>query len=505
MGDETLSVVCGACGAKYGIPRDKVKGRVLRVPCKRCGASLIVHGDEAPASDPAPTPAPVAPAATAPTEQVGPFDDQFESPFDGQPESPFDEKPEPGLFGEGKTGFFSSQGQAGTAEVLSSAGEWDGGLFGAPQPAPAAAPGKFGSVLEPASELALFSLANLQTLSADTPGPAAAPAPGLLAAVENSGLVDIRSLATGEEEADGAMKKSHLDELVSMGTTPFAPALGVPVLAPVLTPARGGMGLGAKLGIGLTALGLVTGIAVAAVIFLREGKPKPDTAAQELAMLRQQVEELQASGGSQSRKMAELQTQLEAKQKAAVGGVAVPAAVPVQVPDKKDEVGAAGRKAGAFGKARGAAEKGGDTGSEEAEDTQEERPIAQKPVGGKRNAELDSMLGDSIAGAEPKKKAAPQPVEKSETGALPETLERADVQAGMAGVADRVANCGQGQAGTVSIRVIIGNDGRVLDARATGEFAGTPIGQCAARTLLAAKFPRFTNPKLIVTYPFKIE
>jgi hypothetical protein len=68
-----------------------------------------------------------------------------------------------------------------------------------------------------------------------------------------------------------------------------------------------------------------------------------------------------------------------------------------------------------------------------------------------------------------------------------------------------VAACGQGQPGTVAVRVVIGNDGRVLDARATGEFAGTPIGQCASRALLSARFPRFSNPKLVVTYPFKVE
>jgi hypothetical protein len=493
MGEETLSVVCDSCGAKYGIPRDKVKGKVLRVPCKKCGAALIVRGDDAPSASLPPPP---------PVEQA--------SPFDETPDSPFDETPEPGLFGESKAGFFGSEGQAGTAEVLSSAGDWDGGLFGGQgQQAPAAAPSKAPSPAEPPSGQGLFSLANLQTLSEDAPGPARAaaplPGPGLLTAIENSGLVDIRSLSTGDEDPRGAPKTSHLDDLVSMGSTAYAPTLGAPVLAPVK---REGMSLGAKIGIALGALGLVAGIAaVVVVLILRDDKPKLDPAAQEMALLRQQLDELKASGGSQSRKMAELQAQLEAKEKAASGGGAAPLAAATAPGAAQEKTGAAGRKAGGGGKGKAAAGQGEDTGSEEAEDTEEdERPVAQKPAGGKRNAELDSMLGDSITGSSAKKKpAAEQPAEEPQGGDLPATLDRAAVQSGMSAAVDRVAACGQGQPGTVAVRVVIGNDGRVLDARATGEFAGTPVGQCAARALLTARFPRFSNPKLVVTYPFKVQ
>ena len=44
-----MNVACGACPAKYVIPDDKVKGRKVRIPCKHCGAAIIIDGT-APAS-----------------------------------------------------------------------------------------------------------------------------------------------------------------------------------------------------------------------------------------------------------------------------------------------------------------------------------------------------------------------------------------------------------------------------------------------------------------------
>ena len=39
-----MNVVCGACPAKYSIPDDKVRGRKVRIPCKHCGAAIIIDG-----------------------------------------------------------------------------------------------------------------------------------------------------------------------------------------------------------------------------------------------------------------------------------------------------------------------------------------------------------------------------------------------------------------------------------------------------------------------------
>jgi predicted Zn finger-like uncharacterized protein len=39
-----MNVSCGSCPAKYAVPDEKVRGRKVRITCKRCGAAIIVDG-----------------------------------------------------------------------------------------------------------------------------------------------------------------------------------------------------------------------------------------------------------------------------------------------------------------------------------------------------------------------------------------------------------------------------------------------------------------------------
>jgi predicted Zn finger-like uncharacterized protein len=39
-----MNVSCGNCPAKYAVPDDKVRGRKVRIQCKRCGAAIVVDG-----------------------------------------------------------------------------------------------------------------------------------------------------------------------------------------------------------------------------------------------------------------------------------------------------------------------------------------------------------------------------------------------------------------------------------------------------------------------------
>ena len=88
-------------------------------------------------------------------------------------------------------------------------------------------------------------------------------------------------------------------------------------------------------------------------------------------------------------------------------------------------------------------------------------------------------------------------------GGVKASLDRSDVQTGMKGVEGRVRQCGQGQTGTVTVKAVIGGTGRVISAVATGSFAGTPVGQCAARAVRSARFPK-SQKNLTVRYPFKL-
>src|SRR5260221_11632131 len=39
-----MNIACSSCPAKYAVPDDKVRGRKVRITCKRCGAAIIVDG-----------------------------------------------------------------------------------------------------------------------------------------------------------------------------------------------------------------------------------------------------------------------------------------------------------------------------------------------------------------------------------------------------------------------------------------------------------------------------
>lgn len=53
-----MKITCQSCQAKYMIADDKVVGKTVKIKCKKCGATVVVHGNEGdagPAMAPAPT------------------------------------------------------------------------------------------------------------------------------------------------------------------------------------------------------------------------------------------------------------------------------------------------------------------------------------------------------------------------------------------------------------------------------------------------------------------
>lgn len=51
-----MKIVCESCGAKYSIADEKVAGRVFKIRCKKCGAAIVVRGDQQGAAEEAPAP-----------------------------------------------------------------------------------------------------------------------------------------------------------------------------------------------------------------------------------------------------------------------------------------------------------------------------------------------------------------------------------------------------------------------------------------------------------------
>ena len=61
-----MKITCQSCQSKYNVADEKVRGKIVKIRCRKCGATIVVHGNEgAAANGSAPAPAPVAPEGTA--------------------------------------------------------------------------------------------------------------------------------------------------------------------------------------------------------------------------------------------------------------------------------------------------------------------------------------------------------------------------------------------------------------------------------------------------------
>jgi predicted Zn finger-like uncharacterized protein len=67
-----MKVSCQACGAKYTISDDKVRGRKVKIRCKSCGTPIVVDGANPPEGGADAAAAAAAPAASLPPEAAAP-------------------------------------------------------------------------------------------------------------------------------------------------------------------------------------------------------------------------------------------------------------------------------------------------------------------------------------------------------------------------------------------------------------------------------------------------
>ncbi len=356
----------------------------------------------------------------------------------------------------------------------------------------------------------LFSLSNLQALASGPPKEKEAPAKavGFASAVggeEASGLIDIRALAGSLSSTES---QNTVDDFISMGGGGFSPALG----APVLSAQNEGMSNTVKFAIIGGAVALLALIVVVLVVVL-SGDNEAQTAAQEQIMaLQKQIEELSKKGTTieNAETLAALQAQLKEKQNEASGkpsassssaGASSTSESSKTEDDKKASASSGGSKTKRTGKTGGASESESSSsgGSSSSSSAATPSPTPKTPS---KTTELDDLLG----GSGPSKPKQPSTTPSAGGGLAPtpkDSLAREDVQRGMEAVASAVKSCGQGRGGTITMNVVIGTTGRVTSAAATGNFAGTPIGTCAANAVRRAKFPA-SKQSLNVKYPFKL-
>ncbi len=84
-------------------------------------------------------------------------------------------------------------------------------------------------------------------------------------------------------------------------------------------------------------------------------------------------------------------------------------------------------------------------------------------------------------------------------------LNREAVVSAMDTVTPRVIACGNGRSGKIVMRIVVsGSSGRVTDAAAAyAPYVDTPVGDCVARAVKKAQFPRFKESEMTIKYPFE--
>ncbi|MBX3271172.1 MAG: DUF4339 domain-containing protein [Sandaracinaceae bacterium] len=315
----------------------------------------------------------------------------------------------------------------------------------------------------------LFSLANLTDLARG----AAARDDGVSRA-DGSGLIDIRALARGAEEAAPAPAAS--EEWLAIGDRLLGAPLAGPVAGPVVAPARGGGSSALPIAIG-GAVSLVAIAAAAAVIVVVELAPRRDDAPP--AALASESAPVVAGAGLELTAPRDPSAVAPSEERAAPSEDAV-----ASPPARTTENDAPRRvpRAEARPPRRPPRE-----------------PATSPPVASRERAPL-TVAGDDplsrIFDARPA--PAPRPVRE-----LPSTPSRDDVVAAMRALEAPVRACGDGSVRSMQVDFRFASSGALTRADVRGDVA-EPVRACVARAARGARVPAFARDSFSVTYPFRL-
>jgi anti-sigma factor RsiW len=542
--DEAFSVFsCGDCQAKYTIAFEKVRGKVFRVNCKKCGEAIIIRGDTETPSDASLvrySSIPERPSLIGtPLASFEPGGlDQNEGHEAGMPSAQV-ALSDGSLFNSDA----DSEGgdETGNAQGESADRSFPGNMQREVGPRVPAAP----MALETGhASSVLFSRSGLENLAASSTKADAKPRSSPSYLDEPSGLIDIRALSRPlkvQIESEGEDE----DDIMSLGAAPTS--FNPPVLKPQFVER---MNMWMK----ITIIGCVVAVLIVGGIFWKTtlSSERPQATSQQIVALREKLEALQEL----QKKNAALQAAMRGEEEGSghgkeTGGQAVDPRAPKKnkkrpAPSKKIDEGTRGANgsnlqppinwakrqgisppetesstASVNGKAPPAAvvpvppsEESSSAIPDSPYASASAEPASLKEVASERKGtkEVDALLGQQGAAESP-----PAASQESTAGGVSsptsssgvksgakQKLDRGDVQKGMHVVAGSVKACGKGQLGKVTVKVVIGQTGRVASAVTVGSFAGTAVGSCAAKEVRKAKFPISQNT-LTVKYPFDLQ
>lgn len=511
-----MKITCQACQAKYTIADEKVVGKIVKIRCKKCGASIVVNGNEPSAGSSQPPPAGAAfdyaaqgasgagwtvnvadgdQRTMTDAEIIAAYrsgvvkDDTFcwkegmtdwlpiqEIPAllaacnpDGASASPSaTRQSKPPARGDNGSPASVAQaarraGRAAAADLFSGAAQ-AGGEDEVMTSAPAGVPQAHADGPKPAPRKENNTLFGMGPDKA----PAAAP-PSMTATTEASGLIDIRQLGAQIHPKTEEKKASRVDDIMNLGGGGgFSPSLAAPVLsAPSLEhyskpppgmPESVAPGAPKNKAMTFLALGagtffLVAAVGIAVVLIRGNG---------------------QSIGEDRERTSASASAAAASASPGASGAAASTASA-------SPEQAAAAPSAAASGEAPGSS-------SSSASATKEAAP------------------------KEAKQAVAPGPAKESAPPATtppPSSAEfnLGEARARLAAVAGGVQTCKRGDTtGSGKVEIVFGPSGAVQSATLMGgsPFDGTPTGKCVEARFRQARVPAFGGGPVPVTKSFSI-
>ncbi|MBW2224554.1 MAG: hypothetical protein JRF54_10130 [Deltaproteobacteria bacterium] len=347
----------------------------------------------------------------------------------------------------------------------------------------------------------LFSLTNLQQLASRGGTPAeAAPlaasqvsvSTGAPAAVEGSGLIDIRALAKSTTPGTKTAPSQAVDDLLAIGTGGGA-SLGTPLLGPApldTSDSSRWLWIG---GAAIAVLAIVgAGVGVGMVL----GGSEDDA-----------LEITTATGQEPSEPMPgsnEVATAAQAPADPPEDALAVAEPIEAATIEEPTE---AEIQAPAAQKRTSSSSRRRQRTSRSSSSSSSKSTASAKPAPKKRSSNnLDALMDEVVGGSSPSKSKQTTRSSSSSSSSLPDAPTRNDVKTALQGVSGAVKSCKKDSGGTAAVSVVFsGKTGRVSSARVTsGPFKGTAVGSCIASAAKRARVPRFKQSSFKVTFPYRL-
>jgi len=476
-----MKVTCQSCQARYTIADEKVRGKVAKIRCKKCGTTILVDGIDGTGSSASDGPisagrvvdaAPLAPDAVLPA-----------SPEPAAAAKPLAPAPEPvALRRPGRSAGTDLFGGARQEEVIATS---------SPSTPPLPHVSETGTEKLTGARNENSVLFSLSALTGGNNGPSV-PGPE---AMPSSRTADLRSLMGPSPSAPTKDNKSKLDDIMNLGGGGlYSPALISPALAPPPlelsvsaqdasnSPKSKGRWFGIAaavvlIGGGVTAFAMMKGGEKSAVSTMGSASPSATVAAQALT----------ATSTAEPAATASAPTTAPAESAAASAAVAAqPAPEPTPT----------------------AIAPGQATPKPEPEKEKRPAPVAvaaQPKV--ERPAPLEKPAATPAPAPAPAPAAQPAVTQAALTGLASGEFDRAAAGSILSNTATAAQSCKKpdGPTGSGRVSVTFANNGTATTATIEGPpFAGTAVGGCIAGRFRATRIPPFSGSPVTVHKSFFI-